>query len=207
MSKSDPFGFDMSVSSAKKKISRSRRGMSGASDTSTRTCQHPGCQAPGKFRAPKAPDVLDEFLWFCKDHVREYNLKWNFFNNTTEAEMNAQMSKDKVWQRETRNFTDPEMQAWARLGIEDPHQVLGENATKNPGKGIKGSKRLPPTERRAVEILEIGDNWTKTEIRKAYKSLIKILHPDMNGGDRSQEEQLQKVVWAWDQIKDSRNFI
>ena len=23
----------------------------------------------------------------------------------------------------------------------------------------------------------------------------------MNGGDRSQEEQLQEVVWVWDQIK------
>jgi len=28
----------------------------------------------------------------------------------------------------------------------------------------------------------------------------------MNGGDRSQEEQLSEVVWAWDQIKDSRSF-
>jgi hypothetical protein len=28
----------------------------------------------------------------------------------------------------------------------------------------------------------------------------------MNGGDRSQEEQLQQVVWAWDQLKSSRNF-
>ncbi len=28
----------------------------------------------------------------------------------------------------------------------------------------------------------------------------------MNGGDRSHEEQLAEVVWAWDQIKDSRNF-
>ncbi|MDO7700594.1 MAG: DnaJ domain-containing protein, partial [Planktomarina temperata] len=48
--------------------------------------------------------------------------------------------------------------------------------------------------------------WTKAEIRKAYKSLIKVLHPDMNGGDRSQEEQLSEVVWAWDQIKESRSF-
>jgi hypothetical protein len=32
------------------------------------------------------------------------------------------------------------------------------------------------------------------------------LHPDMNGGDRSQEEQLQEVVWAWDQLKSSRSF-
>ncbi|MEM7318100.1 MAG: DnaJ domain-containing protein, partial [Pseudomonadota bacterium] len=61
-------------------------------------------------------------------------------------------------------------------------------------------------ERRAVEILEAKDNWTKAEVRKAYKKLIKVLHPDMNGGDRSQEEQLQEVVWAWDQIKASRNF-
>ena len=206
MSKPDPFGFDMSVSSAKKKATRTRRGMSGASDTSTRVCEHEGCREPGKFRAPRAPDVLDEYKWFCKDHVREYNLKWNFFNNTTEAEMNAQMSKDKVWERETRSFSDPEARAWARLGIEDPHQVLGENATKNPGKATTGSRRLPPTERRAIEILEAKDNWSKAEVRKAYKSLIKILHPDMNGGDRSQEEQLQEVVWAWDQIKDSRNF-
>ena len=206
MSKPDPFGFDMSVSSAKKKATRTRRGMSGASDTSTRVCEHQGCREPGKFRAPRAPDVLDEYKWFCKDHVREYNLKWNFFNNTTEAEMNAQMSKDKVWERETRSFNDPEARAWARLGIEDPHQVLGENATKNPGKATTGSRRLPPTERRAIEILEAKDNWSKAEVRKAYKSLIKILHPDMNGGDRSQEEQLQEVVWAWDQIKDSRSF-
>ena len=208
MSKNDPFGFDMSVSSAKKKNPRGRRGMSGEQETSQRVCEHPGCSQPGKFRAPKAPDVLDDFYWFCKDHVREYNLKWNFFDGTTEAEINAQMSKDKVWDRQTRTFTDPEARAWARLGIEDPHQVLGDNATQNPGKnGGGGTKRkLPPTERRAVEILEAKDNWSKAEIRKAYKALIKVLHPDINGGDRSQEEQLQQVVWAWDQIKVSRNF-
>ncbi|WP_132245648.1 J domain-containing protein [Primorskyibacter sedentarius] len=206
MSKPDPFGFDMSVSSAKKKNPRGRRGMSGASETSTRLCEHEGCELPGKFRAPKAPDVLDEYKWFCKDHVREYNLKWNFFQGQTEAELNAQMSKDKVWERETKSFQDPEARAWARLGIEDPHQVLGDNATRNPGKGVTGTRKLPPTERRAIEILEARDSWTKAEVRKSYKALIKVLHPDMNGGDRSQEEQLQEVVWAWDQIKESRNF-
>ena len=86
------------------------------------------------------------------------------------------------------------------------NQVLGANATRNPGKSVTGTRRLPPTERRAIEILEAKDHWTKAEVRKAYKALIKVLHPDMNGGDRSQEEQRQEVVWAWDQIKDSRNF-
>ncbi|PRY94038.1 DnaJ domain-containing protein [Donghicola tyrosinivorans] len=207
MKQNDPFGFDMSVSSAKKKNPRGRRGMSGAQETSTRVCEKPGCEEAGKYRAPRAPDVLDEYLWFCKDHVREYNQQWSFFDGQTEAELNAQQSKDRVWERKTKAFTDPEARAWARLGIEDPHQVLGENATKNPGKSITGhTRKLPPTERRAIEILEAKDHWTKAEIRKAYKALIKVLHPDMNGGDRSDEDKLQEVVWAWDQIKDSRSF-
>jgi hypothetical protein len=207
MLKSDPFGFDMSVSSAKKRNSRGRRGMSGASETSVRLCDHDGCTEAGKFRAPKAPDVLDDFFWFCQQHVREYNLKWNFFDSTTEAEINAQQSKDKVWERATKPMGDPEARAWARLGIEDPHQVLGKNSTQNPGRnGPGGGRKLPPTEKRAIEILDAASAETKTEVRKAYKALIKVLHPDMNGGDRSQEEQLQEVVWAWDQIKGSRNF-
>ncbi|MDF1854357.1 J domain-containing protein [Pseudooceanicola sp.] len=206
MAKSDPFGFDMSVSSAKKKNTRGRRGMSGASETSTRICEHPGCEEAGKYRAPRAPDVLDDYLWFCRDHVREYNLKWNFFDGTTEAELNAKLSQDKVWERQTKPMGDPEARAWARLGIEDPHQVLGVNATRNPGKSNGSPRRLPPKERQAMDILEAKDHWSKAEVRQAYKLLIKVLHPDMNGGDRSQEEQLQQVVWAWDQIKDSRNF-
>ena len=206
MSKSDPFGFDMSVSSAKKKNPRGRRGMSGESETSVRQCEHEGCTDAGKFRAPKAPDVLDDYFWFCKEHIREYNLKWNFFHGQTEAEMNAQMTKDKVWERETKPLGDPEARAWARLGVEDPHQILGANATQNPGKGSTGNRRLPPTERRAVDILEVKDTASKAEVRKAYKALIKVLHPDMNGGDRSQEEQLQEAMWAWEQIKESRNF-
>ena len=207
MTKPDPFGFDMSVSTSKKKNPRGRRGMSGASETSTRLCDHDNCQEAGKYRAPKAPDVLDDFFWFCQAHVREYNLKWNFFDGTTEAEINAQQSEDKVWERPTKPIGDSEARAWARLGIEDPHQVLGANSTQNPGrKGGTVGKKLPPMERRAVEILEVADNATKPEIRKVYKGLIKVLHPDMNGGDRSQEEQLQEVVWAWDQLKGSRSF-
>ncbi|WP_386682820.1 J domain-containing protein [Loktanella sp. R86503] len=208
MNKKDPFGFDMSVSSSKKKNPRGRRGMSGASETSTRICDHEGCDEAGQYRAPKSPDSVDDYWWFCKEHVREYNLKWNFFDGTSEAELMAQMEKDRAtWERPTKPIKKSvEERAWARLGVSDPHEVLGQNATRNPGKNGGGTRKLPPTERRAVEILEAKDHMAKTEIRKCYKALIKVLHPDMNGGDRSQEEQLAEVVWAWDQIKASRNF-
>jgi len=85
--------------------------------------------------------------------------------------------------------------------------LLGERATQNPGRtGSSATRKLPPTERKAIEILDARDTWTKTEIRKQYKTLVKDLHPDMNGGDRRDEDRLQEVVWAWDQLKDSRFF-
>ncbi len=206
-----PFEFDISVSSDKKRRQRGRRGMSGAFETSTRQCDAPGCTEPGQYRAPRSPENLDEYLWFCKEHVREYNLKWNFFAGQTEAEMFDTMEKDRTWGRATRPFgtEGDEARAWARHGVRDPHEILGDNATRNPGKARaagSATRRLPPTERRAIEILDARDTWTRPEIRKQYKSLVKDLHPDMNGGNRADEERLQEVVWAWDQIKDSRNF-
>ena len=206
MSEDDPFGFDISASSGKKRRNRGRRGMSGAFETSRRTCEHVGCEEPGQYRAPKSSDQLDDYYWFCKEHVREYNLKWNFFDDQSEEDYLKQVESDRVWGRETKPFSKDEQRAWARLGVDDPHQVLGSNATRNPGRGFGGGPRLPSTERRALEILDARHAATKTEIRKRYKALIKVLHPDMNGGNRSDEERLQEVVWAWDQIKASRNF-
>ncbi len=214
MAGQSPFDFDISVSADKKRRARGRRGMSGAFETSQRICEHEGCNEPGKYRAPKHPDNLEDFYWFCLDHVREYNLKWNFFENHSEAELERQFAADKVWERPTRPFgrrggqaAAAEAKAWARLGIDDPHQVLGDKATRNPDARLgQFTRRLPATERRALEILDARDHWTKEQIRKQYKSLVKDLHPDMNGGNRDDEERLQEVVWAWEQIKASHSF-
>ncbi|MGL4322020.1 MAG: DnaJ domain-containing protein [Paracoccaceae bacterium] len=204
-----PFEFDISASADKKRRKTGRRGFSGAFETSTKGCEYPGCQQAGAYRAPKSPDILDEFYWFCKDHVREYNLKWNFFNGTTDEEFQKFLEKDRVWGRETKPFSQKDDgRAWQRLGVDDPMSLLGPNATQNPGRSptATSTRKLPPTERKAIEVLDARDTWTKAEIRKQYKSLVKDLHPDMNGGDRRDEERLQEVVWAWDQIKDSRYF-
>lgn len=207
MTTRSPFDFDIRVTSDKKRKARTRRGMTGAVESTDHTCAFPGCKEAGQFRAPKSPDLLDDFVWFCKEHIREYNLKWNFFQGQTEEEFQKLVDKDRVWGRETEPFRKrpDEGRAWARLGVHDPMQILGEKGTRNhPNPAV--TRRLPPTERRAIDILEAKDSWTRAEIRKQYKTLVKDLHPDLNGGNRSDEERLQEVVWAWDQIKDSRNF-
>jgi len=209
--KNDPFNFDIRASNDRKKRTRGRRGMSGAVETSARQCQHPGCTEAGQYRAPRSPDALDDYLWFCKDHAREYNLKWNFFSGQTEAEMLDSMEHDRVWGRATNAFNGKgDAKDWSRHGIDDPFQVLGEKATQRkaevPGRAAQATRKLPAVERKALEILDARDTWSRLEIRKQYKSLVKDLHPDLNGGNRADEERLQEVVWAWDQIKESRHF-
>jgi DnaJ-domain-containing protein 1 len=208
-----PFDFDISVSADKKRRSRGR-GLTGAVETSSRRCDRAGCTKTGQFRAPKSPDHLDEFHWFCLDHVREYNLKWNFFESHSDADLERQFAADRVWGRPTRPFGEggqphAEGRAWQRFGFDDPMELLGDKGTLNPGaeRGAPRIRRqLPPTERRALEILEAQDTQTKTEIRRQYKALVKDLHPDMNGGRRDDEARLAEVVWAWEQIKASRSI-
>ncbi len=217
MSRRSPFEFDISVSADKKRRARSR-GLSGAIESSSRVCDKPGCDRPGKFRAPKSPDHLEDFLWFCMDHIREYNLQWNFFDSRSDADLEQQFAADRVWERPTQPFSGTvnrpgdqshaEGRAWQRFGFSDPMEVLGSNATLNPGSrsGARAQRRLPPTERKALEILDAQDHQTKAEIRKIYKALVKDLHPDMNGGRRDDEARLSEVVWAWEQIRGSRSF-
>lgn len=204
MTKDDPFGFDLSAASDKKKRTKGRRGMSGAFETAGRRCDHKGCDKPGTFRAPKSPKHLDEYFWFCKDHVREYNLRWNYFQGQSDEEFQKFLDSATVWERPTRPFGRAAEDA--RLGtagtVHDAHGLMGDPSPRPTG----ANRKLPPTERRALEILDARDSMTRAEIRKQYKSLVKDLHPDMNGGNRDDEDRLQEVVWAWDQIKDSRNF-
>ena len=212
-----PFDFDISVTADKKRRARGR-GFSGAVETSSRQCDKPGCTRPGKYRAPKSPDQLDDFHWFCLDHVREYNLKWNFFESHSDADLERQFAADRVWERPTRPLRDQvgqphaEGRAWQRFGFDDPMEILGDKGTLNPGTGsgtnraARPQRQLPPTERRALEILDAQDTQTKSEIRRQYKALVKDLHPDMNGGRRDDEARLSEVVWAWEQIKGSRSL-
>ncbi|MEL7215812.1 MAG: DnaJ domain-containing protein [Pseudomonadota bacterium] len=214
MASRDPFGFDISVSSDKKKRAR-RRGMSGAVDTSQRICEHPNCEKRGTFRAPKSPDRTDDFYWFCKDHIREYNARWNYFKEHSPEELEEQMKRDQTWDRPTFDFktgtprgehSHAEGRAWERFGFNDPFQALGDNATINRGTAATGrsTRRLPPEDRRALKIMGAEETVTKADLRKLYKSHVKDLHPDMNGGRRDDEERLAEIVTAWEHLKTSR---
>lgn len=214
-----PFDYDISVSADKRRRARMRR-MTGAVESSTRGCEWPGCQARGAYRAPSSPERLNDFRWFCLDHVREYNRAWNFFDGWSEDDLDAQARADRTWERPTWTLRDgprrrqswphAEGRAWSRWGFSDPLEVLGDAATRNPGEGPEPPRRfrrLTREEQVAMDTLGMAHKVEiRSEVRARYRALVKDLHPDMNNGARTDEARLARVIRAWDIIRRSRNF-
>jgi DnaJ-domain-containing protein 1 len=217
-----PFDYDVSVAADKARRARRRGGLSGAVEGAARLCEHPECDRPGQYRAPRGPERLDSFQWLCLDHVREFNNRWNFFEGLDEDAFARQAEAARLWERPTWRLDGKSRgagahphadgRAWERFGFSDPLDVLGANATLNPGRAGRGAEarpvapRLPLNVRSALEVLGAEPTQTRAEIRRRYKALVKDLHPDMNGGDRRQEGRLRRVLWAWEQIKGERAF-
>lgn len=216
MAPRSPLFYDVSVSADKRRRARAR-GMSGAFTTQERGCEWPGCQDKAEYRAPASREQLDQYRWFCLDHVREYNRSWNYFADFTESELDQQMRADRTWERPTWKLgkgakapqgPHAEGNAWARWGFTDPMDVLGEAATINRGDPeTKPRRRLMGEEKRAMDVLGLPHDLTsRADVRKRFRELVRDLHPDMNGGDTSDAERLSRVMRAWDILKRSRNF-
>ena len=215
-----PFDYDISVTADKARRARQRR-MTGEVASSGKACEWPGCEETGAYRAPSSPERLQEFRWFCLDHVREYNRAWNFFSGWSEEELDEQTRADRTWERPTwtlkeglrktaAHWPHAEGQAWARFGFSDPLEALGENATRNPGQPAERRtrfRRLTRDEQRAMDTLGLPHEVEeRAEVRARYRELVKDLHPDMNGGNRTDEARLGRVIRAWDILKNSRSF-
>ena len=64
-----------------------------------RVCEAPGCRLCGEYRAPRARDRLNEHRWFCLEHIREYNKKWDYFAGLDADEIEAHIRADTLWRR------------------------------------------------------------------------------------------------------------
>jgi DnaJ-class molecular chaperone len=76
---------------------------------------------------------------------------------------------------------------------------LGGEAPKR--KEAKGHDRRLNREARALAILDLRPPVNLEEVKARYKALVKKLHPDANGGDKSAEERLKVVNQAYSTLK------
>ncbi|WP_342360385.1 J domain-containing protein [Terrarubrum flagellatum] len=174
-----------------------------------RRCEHKGCANAGRYRAPKGRNNDGQFWRFCLEHVRAYNSTYNYFKDMDDESISAYqkdaltghrptwtMGQNAAPARERRRAraTRPEDFVW-----NDPHGTFGLG-------GFDPRRRRAPIDegpaignaaRKSYETLGVEPGAPKEEIRARYKELVKRLHPDTNGGDRSREDQLQAVLRAY----------
>ena len=67
-------------------------------------------------------------------------------------------------------------------------------------------RKLHELDRRALETLGFAGHVESVEIKKAYKALVKIHHPDANGGDKSSEDRLRAIIAAYTHLK-TKGFV
>jgi hypothetical protein len=175
-----------------------------------RACEHPGCTQAGEFRAPPAEgtaagDGPPRFRWFCLDHVRAFNARYNFFDGMSADEIHAAQRPYAGWERETRAFSgrDPGPR-WADFA--DPLDAIAARYRREAAPERTDGKPLSGQDRESLRILGLDASADRSALRRRYSELVRRYHPDRNGGDRSQESKLQAVIDAYNQLRQAPAF-
>lgn len=178
-----------------------------------RPCAAPGCAAAGEYRAPRQrprdnPPATATLRWqyFCLDHVREFNARWNYFEGLSAEAIHAAQSPLSGWDdRATRTFaTNGAVWTAADLagaGVDDPLEILRR-------KGARPQRRpaLAAADRRALAKLGLGEEATLADVKASYRRLARRYHPDANHGDRRHEARFRALTEAYDQLRHSSSF-
>ena len=169
-----------------------------------RECARPDCIEDGLYPAPKSPDDLRDYWWFCLKHVREYNRCWNFCQGMDAGQIEDLIRTDTVWERPS----------WPMGGfIRMPSDFRPEEAatgfeTFTAGEQTNGgryrtrertatNRPQDPTQDAALAVFDLSPPLTVLRIKARYKVLVKRHHPDANGGDKRSEDFLKVINAAY----------
>jgi DnaJ domain len=174
-------------------------------------CQWRGCDACATHRAPRGRGRDGQYFLFCLEHVRQFNASYNYFQGMSDAEVEA-FAKSAItghrptWRLGENGTAAPETGAggsrWDRLTREsaDLHDLLRRGARRGAPEGPV-QRTLKPLERKAMEALHLPETADKPTVKARFKELVKLHHPDANGGDKGSEEKLREIIQAYNYLK------
>jgi hypothetical protein len=167
-------------------------------------CAHPGCAGAGEFRAPgvQRPDFdgPGEWRWLCLDHVREFNSAYNWFDGMTADEISAAQNPYGGFAGHGADRPP----RWADFA--DPLDAIGARFRAGRQEERKDGRPLSESDRRNLRVLGLGVDVDRRALRTRYAELLRLYHPDRNGGDRGHEKALSQVIEAYTALKSRPAF-
>jgi curved DNA-binding protein CbpA len=168
-------------------------------------CEWQGCAQSGGYRAPKGRHHEGQYFHFCLDHVREYNKSYNYFAGMGDEDIIAYQRSAATGHRPTWSMgvKQADGRPADRNGFEqafvDPFGIFGGTYRRTESEPER--RPLKNLERRSFAALNLEGSETGSEIKARYKELVKRLHPDANGGDRSSEDRLRQIIQAYHYLR------
>ena len=161
--------------------------------THFKKCDKNGCKHKGEYRAPKSRLMLNHYYFFCLEHIKEYNKSWNFYKGLSVSQIEKSVREDTIWNRPS----------WPLKG--NPHKVIEQIneffsnefiTSDEENKYFQNKildKNLTSEENKALSTLKVDLPITLDKIKKNYKKLVKIFHPDVNGNNKKAEEKFKEI--------------
>jgi len=192
------------VTRARKDIPVSRTRVDESRNQPKRICAVEGCGRQADYRAPKSRDRLQEYQWFCLEHVQAYNRAWDFFSGMSPDEVERYRIDAVTGHRPTWKLGDRGFQAFMQGQISDGFGFFaGEANGSGQSNAANGGHQLNAKQRKALAVLDLDDSVTLQEVKMRYKQLVKRYHPDANGGDKAAEERFKSISEAYSLLKSS----
>ncbi|MBS1089014.1 J domain-containing protein [Gluconobacter wancherniae] len=180
-------------------------------DAPDRCCDHPGCSEPAGYRAPKGRDSLNNYFWFCLDHVREYNSRWDYYRGMTPGQIEAHLRADVSWQRPSWKLGTASAGGKAEFNeddILDPLDILGATRRSRAQQARNARDRkasveaerartVPEPLRQPLATLDLTWPVSFDDVKTRYRNLARRHHPDTNIGDQGAEERFKTISTAY----------
>ncbi len=151
-------------------------------------------------------DREGQYFTFCLDHVREYNASYNYFNGMSAEDVAVYQKEDIVGHRPTWSMGVNRSAKGFREEGDDPSRTtdplgLFRTRVKEGASPAKQKPRYGVAILKALDQLGLDDSADAPAVKTRYKDLVKRLHPDANGGDRSNEDKLREIIRAYNYLK------
>ena len=161
-----------------------------------KVCDHENCNENGEYKAPKSRSNLKNYYYFCLNHVKEYNKSWNFYKGLSVDDIELSLRKDIVWDRPSWPLKgNPKyILEQIRSFLNSDYSLLEkERDLQNFLNNKIYDQNLTKEEQKSIEILEIKMPINIEKIKKAYKRLVKIFHPDVNKENKDAEKKFKEI--------------
>jgi len=162
-------------------------------------CEWENCDKNGAFKAPREKDNSKKFMWLCKDHIKLFNQKWDYFKGMSQQDIETFLKSDATWHRPTQKFGS----------LNNFFNILWNNAL-NDKFGLFNDKakskfqikdNLTEKDKEAFKTMNLQHNDDWSTVQNKFKALVKKFHPDKNLGKKTYEDRLKKITLAYSHLR------